>query len=99
VAAHALNARPEPAPEPITPERVLEWNRYYDRYVVGGVLLLVFLVSAHKVTNSSIWMHLKTGEVIARTGAPVTTDIYSFSEKSKAWVDVPWLFQLASYGV
>src|SRR4051794_9490984 len=50
-ATDVLTPEAESAPEPITPERALEWNRYYDRYVVGGVLLLVFLVSAHKVAN------------------------------------------------
>src|SRR4051812_33262600 len=73
-ATDALNPEAEAAPEPITPERALEWNRYYDRYVVGGVLLLIFLVSAHKIaaTNSSIWTHLKAGEVTVRNGAPIT---------------------------
>src|SRR4051812_39144065 len=36
---------PEPEPEPWTAQRVVEWNAYYDIYVVLGVLLLAFVGS------------------------------------------------------
>ena len=90
---------PEPAPEPYTPERALEWNRYYDRYVAGGLLLLVFLVSAHKITSSAsiIWPMLRTGELIARTGAPVTADPFSFTEAGQRWVNIPWVYDVIAH--
>ena len=89
----------EAAPEPLTPETALQWNRYYDRYVAGGILLLVFLVSAHKITAvaSPIWPMIRTGELIVRNGAPVTTDIYSYTNTGKPWVNVPWLYDVVSY--
>ena len=90
----------EAAPEPLTPETALEWNRYYDRYVAGGILLLAFIVSAHKLTavsSMSVWPAIRTGELIVRKGAPITTDIYSYTEAGKPWVNVPWLYDVGSY--
>ena len=52
-------------PEPWTPERVSEWNAYYDIYVMLAVLLLAFVVAAVRINNSSFWTHLKAGELIA----------------------------------
>ncbi|MFO0909896.1 MAG: hypothetical protein U0794_16365 [Isosphaeraceae bacterium] len=78
--------------EPWTPERVLEWNAYYDLYVMLGVLLLTFIASANKITHSSIWNQLQVGRIIAATGTPVTTDLFSYTEEGKSWVNIPWLF-------
>ena len=84
----------EPRPEPLTPERVNEWNRYYDRYVSLSVLVLVFIVSANKITHSSIWEQLQTGRAILSRGMPVTTDLFSYTEAGKPWVNAHWLFDL-----
>lgn len=84
---------PEPEPEPWTAGRVSEWNAYYDVYVALGVLLLVFVVSAHLITHSSIWTQLQTGRLIAETSAPVVTDPFSYTEPGHRWVNIPWLFE------
>ena len=86
-------AEPEPEPEPWTAERVSEWNAYYDVYVALGVLLLVFVVSAHRITHSSIWTQLQTGRLIAANSAPVVTDPFSYTEPGRRWVNIPWLFE------
>jgi tetratricopeptide (TPR) repeat protein len=83
-----------PPPEPWTPERVLEWNRYYDLYVAAGVVLLVFFASAHYIAQANLWSHLQTGRLIAR-GGPVTTDPFSYSMAGRNWVNIPWLFQVS----
>jgi tetratricopeptide (TPR) repeat protein len=80
-------------PEPWTTERVTEWNTYYDFYVKMAALLLVFMVSCNYVTDTHVWLHLKTGQMIAQQGSPVTTDVFSYTENGRPWVDVPWLFQ------
>ncbi|HEV3163419.1 MAG TPA: hypothetical protein VGZ22_05220, partial [Isosphaeraceae bacterium] len=82
-----------PAPEPWTPERVLAWNAYYDLYVALGVLLLVFLVSATKITNSSLWTLLQAGRQTAHQHAPVVIDTFSYTEAGKRWVNIPWIFE------
>ena len=89
----------EPPPEPWTPERVNEWNAYYDFYVKLAAILLVFMVSCNYVTDTHVWLHLKTGQMIAEQGSPVTTDVFSYTENGRPWIDVPWLFQLAQAAV
>ncbi len=90
---------PPPAPEPWvwTPARVLEWNRYYDLYVVAGLLLLVFLGSVHLVNvgNSSLWPNLQTGRLIGMSG-PVKTDPFSYTMEGARWVNLPWVYQWVS---
>ena len=83
----------EPPPEPWTPERVNEWNAYYDFYVKLAALLLVFMVSCNYVTDTQLWLHLKTGQLIAAQGWPIKTDVFSYTEYGRPWVDSAWLFQ------
>ena len=87
------DAPPPPEPEPWTPERVSEWNAYYDRYVMGAALLLALVVSCNYATDSRIFLHLKAGQLIGERTAPVTTDEFSYTEEGQPWVNVPWLFQ------
>jgi tetratricopeptide (TPR) repeat protein len=86
-------AAPAPAPEPLTPERVSEWNAYYDRYVMGAALLLTLVVACNYVVESTVFLHLKTGQLIGERTAPVTSDEFSYTASGRKWVDVPWLFQ------
>jgi tetratricopeptide (TPR) repeat protein len=84
-----------PPPEPWTPERVLEWNRYYDLYVAAGVLLLVFIGSAHPIANPSLWSQLQAGRLVAQQG-PMITDQFSYTMQGQRWVNIPWLFEWAN---
>jgi len=85
----------EPQPEPWTPERVAEWNAYYDLYVMLGVLLLVFVASTNLIQHASLWNQLQVGRMIAATGKPVLTDPFSYTEAGAPWVNIPWLFDLS----
>ncbi len=88
---------PTPPPEPWTPERAVAWNLYYDRYLVGGLLLLVFLVSAHRIGASQLWPQLKAGELILKKGPlATTTDPFSYSRAGQPWVNVPWLYEVGA---
>ena len=89
----------KPAPVPWTPELALEWNRYYDLYVMAGVLLLVFFASAVPISNPNIWPMLRAGEDTIDKLAPVVTDSYSYTATGKRWVNIPWLFEVANAGV
>jgi hypothetical protein len=90
-----------PAPEPWTPARVLEWNRYYDLYVAGFVVLLAFLGSANKIPagNSAIWSLLQAGRQISEAGAPVVTDRTSIAGDGQPWVNIPWLYEVSHYAI
>ena len=90
-----VETRAEPA-TPWTPERVSEWNAYYDIYVMLAVLLLAFVVSAVRVDeNNPVALDaLETGQLIVQQGSPVVTDSFSYSETGQRWINIPWLFQL-----
>lgn len=96
----AAVAEPEPAPAPPpvpwTAERVAEWNRYYDLYVVAGMLALVFLGSAHKITTSTIWPQIQAGRLAIAEMWPPTRDLFTYTVNGARWVNVPWLFEIAS---
>src|SRR5262249_34675315 len=86
----------EPAPEPWTAERVIEWNRYYDLYVAAASLLLVFLVATHKLANSSIWPLVQAGRKTLQEGMPILTDPFAYTNVGRAWVNVPWLYEVVA---
>ncbi|MHB1559283.1 MAG: hypothetical protein ACYC61_17675, partial [Isosphaeraceae bacterium] len=92
-------APPVPEPEPWTPERVIEWNAYYDRFVVFAVLLLTLGVACNYVTNSQFFLHLRTGQLIAENGGPLKGDEYSYTEAGRGWVDANWLFEWVHSGL
>ncbi len=94
-------AAEKPAPEPMTPARVFEWNAYYDLYVALFVVLLVFLGSANKIQglNSGIFSQLQAGRQIVESRAPVVTDTTSIAGEGRRWVNTPWLFELSHYGL
>ncbi len=85
-----------PPPEPMTPERVSAWNRYLDRYVAGGVLLLVFLGAMHPIISSSLWPRLKAGQLASSQG-PITRDPFSYTMEGQNWVNIPWLFEVLNW--
>ncbi len=95
-AAPAVEA---PEPEPWTPERATIWNAYYDLYVLGAVLLLVFATSAVRTRHAPLWSNLKTGREIIARKTPLPADGFSYTEEGKTWVNVPWLFQAAAAGL
>ena len=57
------------------------------------MLLLVFITSCNYAKDSHLWLHLKTGQLIADQGSPVTTDVFSYTANGQSWTDLPWLFQ------
>ncbi len=88
-------SRSKEAEAPWTPERVEGWNRYLDRYVAGGLLILVFLTALKPISNSSIWPLLRAGESIVK-GQPITVDSFSYTRAGQTWVNVPWVFEVAN---
>ncbi len=95
----ALTAVEAPEPEPWTPERATMWNAYYDLYVLGAALLLVFMTSAVRTNHPSLWSHLRMGREIVAQKSPLLADSFSYTEEGKTWVNVPWLYQAASAGL
>lgn len=49
--------------------------------------------------DGDVWWHLAAGREMVARHALLFTDPFSVSASGRAWVDVHWLFQLATYGV
>ena len=88
-------------PEPWTPQRVVEWNAYYDVYVAAFVLALAFLGSANRIqsVNSGLWSLLQTGRVISEAGSPIGIGGGTTAAIGQRWINVPWLFEVTQYQI
>ncbi len=60
---------------------------------------LAFAFGFQKIRTFDYWWHLKTGQLIAETGAVPRVDPYSYTVPGVPWLDIHWLFQLALNGV
>lgn len=87
---------PELPPEPMTPERVTSWNSYYDKYVMGALLVLVFVSAANRLIVSNIWLHLKSGREVIANRAPVVKDPFSYTRGGGNWFNISWLFDASN---
>jgi len=65
----------------------------------SALVAAVAAASLQKIRSFDYWWHLRTGQLIAETGAIPTTDPYTFSAEGARWIDIHWLFQLALRGV
>lgn len=70
-----------------------------DARLAGAVLLLPLLLLAFCLpllggTDPDYWWHLRTGQLIAETGAVPRTDDYSFTVTGQPWVSHEWLTDL-----
>jgi hypothetical protein len=68
----------------------------------GFVLLLfigLFIMTLRPVADPDFWWHLRTGELIAQTGAIPHSDPFSFTRVGTAWVAHEWLAELMFYGL
>ena len=83
-------------PEPWTPERVVEWNNYYNIYVAIGLLVLVVVNTLNLFDDSSIFASLRSGEITLSKGFPETTDTLSYTSEGQRWVNLGWMFDTVS---
>jgi hypothetical protein len=94
----ATTAEKKP-PEPWTPEKVVEWNRYYNLYVAAGLLVLAFVTSISLLEDSSIWASLRSGLYTVSNGFPATKDPFSYTVEGSRWINLGWAYETASYVV
>ncbi|RJP24875.1 MAG: tetratricopeptide repeat protein [Candidatus Abyssobacteria bacterium SURF_5] len=62
-----------------------------------GLAILALSLFAHKIIDTDIWWHLRTGKLILESGRIPATDPYSFTAGGNQWIDLHWLFQLIVY--
>ena len=60
-------------------------------------LALTFLLGLVPLKDTDFWWHLRTGDLIRRTGVvPTVGYLHLFRSKGGPWIDLHWLFQVAS---
>jgi hypothetical protein len=59
--------------------------------------MLATLTVRGRFDDPDLWWHLKTGEVIWKTRAIPTTELFSYTANHHAWTDHEWLSQLMIY--
>jgi hypothetical protein len=65
--------------------------------------LLVFAfavsLSLQRIRTFDYWWHLRTGQLIAETGAVPKVDPYTYTVPGAPWIDIHWLHQLGLHGL
>jgi hypothetical protein len=67
--------------------------------VLVVTLLLVFLMASRTPLDSDLWWHLRSGQVMAETGKPLLTDIFSYTRSQETWVNHSWLSEVVLYDI
>lgn len=62
------------------------------------LILLGLSLFAHKIIDTDIWWHLRTGRYIIETRTIPGFDIYSYTAGGNRWIDLHWLFEVILYG-
>ncbi len=63
------------------------------------LLVGIFAMAAHNVTDPDIWWHLKTGEYISLHKSVPHTDRFSYTRAGEPWVAHEWLTDLLLYQI
>jgi len=70
--------------------------RLADGGLIVLFLILTFLLGAFPLKDVDFHWHLRTGDLIRKTGEIPRTDLFTFSAPPNTpWIDLHWLFQIA----
>jgi tetratricopeptide (TPR) repeat protein len=64
-----------------------------------SLLAFAASLSLQDIRSFDYWWHLRTGQLIAETGAVPKADPYTFTVPGARWIDIHWLHQLGLYGL
>ena len=67
--------------------------------VIAAAFAGAFGAGLCKVADLDFWWHLKTGELIAKTGQIPREDVFSFTAQGNEYIDHEWLFQLSQFWI
>lgn len=85
-----------------TPDTASTKEKYgqgFPLLILVLMLLMVFLVASRSPVDSDLFWHLQSGRVMAETGRPLTTDVFSYTREGQIWVNHSWLGELALFGL
>lgn len=81
------------------PERAHPQSPGFQRLILVITLLLVFLMASRTPLDSDLWWHLQSGRVMAESGKPLLTDLFSYTRYGQVWVNHSWLGEVVLYGI
>jgi hypothetical protein len=62
--------------------------------VLAALLALTFLLGCFPMGDFDVWWHLRTGQLILERGQVPRTDWFTYTNATRPWIDVYWLFQV-----
>ncbi len=68
--------------------------RLFDVALIGLFLALAFLLGVFPLKDTDFFWHLRTGDLIRRTGQIPGVDFYTFTRAGEPWIDLHWIFQV-----
>jgi hypothetical protein len=71
----------------------------FQNLILVILLLLVFMMASRTPLDSDLWWHLRSGQVMAETGKPLLTDVFSYTRYGQPWVNHSWLGEVVIYGI
>ena len=74
-------------------------SRPLDMLPWAGLAALLVSLGLNQISSYDYWWMLRTGQLIAETGAVPTVDPYTYSAPGARWIDIHWLHQLGLWGL
>jgi hypothetical protein len=75
------------------------WGTPLTIAVALGLLALAVALGLQDIRSFDYWWQLRTGELIAATGAVPKTDVYTYTVPGSRYIDIHWLHQLGLHGL
>src|SRR5881396_2149773 len=60
----------------------------------AALFLMVLSLAVTRATDTDLWWHLASGDLIRRTGEIPRSEPFSFTVIGHRWIDIHWLFQV-----
>ncbi len=77
------------------PEAASGGLRLFDAVLVAFFLALVFLLGVFQLRDTAdFYWHLRTGDLIRKSGEIPRVDFYTYTREGQPWIDLHWLFQV-----
>ncbi len=75
-------------------EREPQWVRTSALVATGSLFLMVLALCVTRATDTDLFWHIASGDLIRRTGQIPRSEPFSFTAIGHRWIDVHWLFQV-----
>jgi hypothetical protein len=67
--------------------------------VAAAAVIAAFAAGVCRIADLDFWWHLKTGELIAKSGEIPRQDVYSYTAQGHEYIDHEWLFQISQFWI